>query len=85
MYSVVILQISWILFQANLFDFTVTIFSYTVYLEVPTYSLESMLSELGGTLGLWLGLSMIPFAHLFFFLMNEVWNKVTSRNKVNST
>lgn len=42
--------------------------------ELPTYTFESAVSNIGGQLGLWLGLSIVNFVQIILFWMNA-WLK----------
>lgn len=37
------------------------------YREVPTYSFESMVGNVGGTLGIWVGVGIFTFIKIFAF------------------
>ncbi|XP_033126038.1 degenerin mec-10-like [Anneissia japonica] len=59
--------------------------SYTSISESPAYTWESLFGDIGGTLGLYIGLSMLTVVEFFEFVIDLVVyiiNKLCKRNKV---
>jgi hypothetical protein len=58
--------------------------SYTEIIEIPNFTLISLISSFGGTLGLFLGMSLISFFEIFEFLIELIYSKYQNINNNNN-